>query len=161
MFSDGQDRATATPSGICFRTERGTLYSRLVEGRFPRYQDVFPTSKEATIAFDAGPLKSAFEQASIATSEESRGIDCTFSKGILKLESKAADVGSGDIDLPIDNYDGPPIQITFDPRYCTDMLKTLDPKQRVNVELIDHKNAAVFRTEDGYTYCVMPLTRER
>jgi len=26
--------------------------------------------------------------------------------------------------------------------------------------LIDHEHAAVFRTDDGYVYLIMPLTRE-
>ena len=54
-----------------------------------------------------------------------------------------------------------PVEITFDPRYLTDALKTLDPTAPVTAELIDHKNAAVFKTEDQYTYVVMPLTRDR
>jgi DNA polymerase III subunit beta len=31
----------------------------------------------------------------------------------------------------------------------------------MTAELIDAKNAAVFKTDDHYTYVVMPLTRER
>ena len=46
-------------------------------------------------------------------------------------------------------------------RYLVEALKTLDPAAVVTAELIDHKNAAVFKTEDDYTYVVMPLTRER
>ena len=58
-------------------------------------------------------------------------------------------------------YEGKPVEITFDPRYLTDALKTLDDASYITAELIDHKNAAVFKTEDRYTYVVMPLTRER
>ena len=42
-----------------------------------------------------------------------------------------------------------------------EMLKTLDDASPVTAELIDSKNAAVFKTTDHYTYVVMPLTRER
>ena len=31
----------------------------------------------------------------------------------------------------------------------------------ITAELIDAKNAAVFKTDDRYTYVVMPLTRDR
>jgi DNA polymerase III subunit beta len=40
-------------------------------------------------------------------------------------------------------------------------LRTLDDTTAITAELIDAKNAAVFRTADHYTYVVMPLTRER
>ncbi len=147
-------------TAVLIRTERAVIYSRLVEGRFPKYQDVFPASVEVKIPMEAGPLLSAVEQASIVTSEESRGVDFRFGAGVLKLVSQAADVGSSDVELPI-HYDGKPVDITFDPRYLTDALKNLEPTAPVTAELIDHKNAAVFRTEDGYSYVVMPLTRER
>jgi DNA polymerase III subunit beta len=42
-----------------------------------------------------------------------------------------------------------------------DALKTLDDTTAITAELIDSKNAAVFKTDDRYTYVVMPLTRER
>jgi len=62
--------------------------------------------------------------------------------------------------LPI-AYDGKAVEITFDPRYLIDALKTLDDSTTITAELIDSKNAAVFKTDDHYTYVVMPLTRER
>ena len=142
------------------RTGRAVIYSRLLEGRFPRYQDVFPGSHEVRIPLEVGPLQTAVEQASIVTSEDSRGVDFTFAAGLLKLSSQAADVGSSVVELPI-AYDGKAVEITFDPRYLLDALKTLDPSAPIAAELIDHKNAAVFKTDDRYTYVVMPLTRDR
>ena len=109
---------------------------------------------------EAGPLLAVVEQASIVTSEDSRGVDFRFGDGLLKLTSRAADVGAADVELPI-RYDGKAVEITFDPRYLTDALKTLDEAAPITAELIDHKNAAVFKTEDQYTYVVMPLTRDR
>jgi DNA polymerase III subunit beta len=109
---------------------------------------------------EVGPLRLVVEQASIVTSEESRGVDFRFSDGLLRLSSQAADVGRSHVELPI-AYEGKEIEITFDPRYLTDALRTLDEQASITAELIDHKNAAVFKTEDGYTYVVMPLTRDR
>jgi len=145
---------------VLMRTESAVIYSRLVEGRFPRYQDVFPTNVEVKIALEAGSLRVAVEQASIVTSEESRGVDFQFSTGVLRLISQSADVGSSHVELPI-SYEGKAVEITFDPRYLVDALKTLDDTTAITAELIDSKNAAVFKTDDRYTYVVMPLTRER
>ena len=60
--------------------------------------------------------------------------------------------------MPID-YLGSEIVLTVDPKYITDALRAIG-EQAVVIELIDAKNAAVLRTEDGYCYVVMPLTRE-
>jgi DNA polymerase-3 subunit beta len=132
----------------------------LVEGRFPRYQDVFPSNVEARIPLTVGPLLTAVEQASIVTSDESRGVDFTFGEGELRLLSQAPDAGSSHVVMPIE-YNGKSLTITFDPRYLADALKTLEPDTEITAELVDQKNAAVFKTDDHYTYVVMPLTRER
>ena len=44
-------------AAVLVRTERAVIYSRLVEGRFPRYQDVFPANVEVKIPLEAGPLR--------------------------------------------------------------------------------------------------------
>ncbi len=153
--------AIQSGAAVLVRTDRAVIYSRLVEGRFPRYQDVFPSHVEVKVHFpEVSPLRLAVEQASIVTSEESRGVDFLFGNGLLKLTSQAADVGSSHVDLPI-AYEGKPVEITFDPRYLTDALRTLDDAATITAELIDAKNAAVFKTGDDYTYVVMPLTRDR
>src|SRR5262249_8008267 len=133
------------------RSESAVIYSRLVEGRFPRYQDVFPSTVEVKIPLESGPLLLAVEQASIVTSDESRGCDFAFSSETLKLSSQSADVGSSHVELPI-AYQGKTVEITFDPRYLTDALKNLDPAAPITAELIDSKSAAVFKTDDRYTY---------
>jgi DNA polymerase-3 subunit beta len=147
-------------TAVLVRTDRAVIYSRLVEGRFPRYQDVFPTQVEVRVPLEVGPLLSAVEQASIVTSEESRGVDFQFKSDLLKLVSQAPDQGSSDVELPI-HFDGKPLEITFDPRYLADALKMLNPTNPITAELIDGKNAAVFKTDDLYTYVVMPLTKDR
>jgi DNA polymerase-3 subunit beta len=64
------------------------------------------------------------------------------------------------VELPV-AFDQKEIGITFDARYVVDMLRVLNEESTVNLDLIDHQSAAVFKTDDAYTYIVMPLTRER
>jgi DNA polymerase-3 subunit beta len=155
---DGPATVVVAGSAAFVRTERADVYARLVEGRFPRYRDVFPGRPEATVPFEAGTLLAAVEQAQIATSEESRGVDFHFAAGRLRAEARAADVGAADVELAC-AYEGPPLVITFDARYLADCLKVLDPTLPIELDLIDAKNAAVLRTQDGYQFVLMPLTR--
>ena len=48
----------------------------------------------------------------IATSVDSRGVDFTFSEGLLVLAGQAADVGQSHVELPI-GYSGPEVTITL------------------------------------------------
>lgn len=136
-----------------------TIYSRLVEGRFPKYADVIPDSFDHSIEFVVGPFYSAVRQAQIVTSEETRGVDFTFSNGQMSLSSRAANVGQSTVELPI-AYEGDDLTITFDPKFVADFLRILDSSASIRLNLIDRESPAVFTVEDSYRYVVMPLSRD-
>lgn len=148
------------PNSVLVKVGSSTIYSRLVEGRFPRYADVIPSAGGSLIDLVVSPFYSAVRQAQIVTNEESRGVDFTFENGTLRLTSVAADIGQSKVEVPI-SYDGSAITITFDPRYIADFLRILDASTSVKLQLTDGESAAVLRTDDGYTYVIMPLARDR
>ncbi len=159
--SDAEIRLAARGNFALVKSERTTIYSRLVEGRFPKWRDVFPKRDDATrVQLPVGSLHAAVRQAAIVTSEESRGIDFTFSDGQLLLAGRSAQAGQSRVELPI-AYQGAAISITLDPRYIIDFLKVLDPEKNFTLELKDAESAGVCTTEDGYGYVIMPLARER
>lgn len=145
---------------VLMRSGRCVIYSRLVEGRFPPYQDAIPASGAVNVPLTGGPFHAAVRQAQIVTNEESRGVDFTFDKSQLTLSSRAQDVGESKVELPIE-YDHEEIRITFDPRYVADFLKVLTPETLVDLQLTSSEHAAVFRVDDSYTYVIMPLSQNR
>jgi DNA polymerase-3 subunit beta len=157
---DEEVQMSLHPNKVVVRTKRAVISSRLVEGRFPRYQEVFPSRSEVTVPLNVRDLLQATRQAAIVTSEESRGVDFTFADGKLTLSGRSAEVGQSQVEMPV-SYDAKEVTITFDPRYLTDMLRVLNEESNITLDLIDHQSAAVFKTDDGYTYIVMPLTRDR
>jgi DNA polymerase-3 subunit beta len=159
--ADAEVNLAARSNDILVQSPRVTIYSRLVEGRFPNWQEVFPDRTDAVkIELPAGPFYSAVRQAAIVTSEESRGIDFTFGEGNVVLAAETAESGQSRIELPI-GYDGTPITIMLDPKYISDFLKVIDPEKPFTLEIRDSKSAAVCSTDDGYAYVIMPMARER
>lgn len=146
---------------ILFRTGKVTIQSRLVEGRFPKYQDVVPSEEKIQIRIPLSVDKfyAAVRQAKIVTSDESKGVEFTFDDNLLTLQSRATDVGESEIHMPV-GYDGPTVRVTFDPQYLIDALRVLEPTEEVTLNMIDERKASVFRTGDGYAYVVMPLTKD-
>lgn len=144
---------------IVVRCQGTTIASQLVQGRFPDYRKVVPDTWNSTIDLVVAPFYTAVRQAMIVTNEESRGVDFTFGKGTLKLNSKATDIGQSTIEMPI-AYDGEEMTIKFDPRYVADFLKVLDSGSQFQVKLISHDDRATLTTDDSYTYVVMPLARD-
>ena len=146
---------------VLVKNPRCMISAGLLEGRYPRWRDVFPQrANSLKIDLTVGPFHSAVRQAAIVTSEESRGIDFTFGGGSLVLAGQTAEVGQSRVELPI-AYDGIPISITLDPRFVNDFLKVLEPEKTFTIDLQDGDAAAVCTTDDGYGYVIMPLARDR
>ncbi len=143
---------------IQLKSEHATLSGQLVDGRFPRYQDVFPSGKVASITIESGPFRQAVDQASIATSEESRGVDLTFEQGQLVLKSQAAVKGASKVSIPL-AYDGPTVELTIDPHYLSQGLKALPDDFVLSLELFGPDRAIVLRSGSEWCYVLMPLTR--
>jgi DNA polymerase-3 subunit beta len=161
LDGDAEVQVAARGNDILVRTPRVMIYSRLVEGRFPKWRDVIPQRPSARrVELTVGPVYSALRQAAIMTSEESRGIDLTFAEGTLALAGSTAEVGQARVELPV-AFDDPPLAIALDHRFFADFLKVLDPEKTFTLEMQDSDSAAVCTTEDGYAYVIMPMSRDR
>ncbi len=157
---DAEVQIAAHTNEVLVKSPRMTIYSRLVEGRYPKWRDVFPSrSGSSKIELPVASLFSAVRQAAIVTSEESKGVDFNFEGGTLTLSGRAADVGQSHVELPI-AYDGPALGITLDPKFLSEFLRVLDPDKTFTLEIKDAESAAVCSTDDGYGYVIMPLARD-
>lgn len=154
-------KVAAQANDLLIEEPGGVFYTRLVEGRYPPWRDVLPKrDKTNLIEMVAGPLLGAIRQAAIVASEESRGIDFTFEKGTLRLNSSTAEVGQSNIEIPVP-YDGEELTITLDNRFVADFLKVLEPDQVFTFDIENGEAAAYCSTADKYGYVIMPLAKDR
>ena len=149
------------PSAILMRFDGVTVYARLIEGRFPMYQQVIPSQKDITreMSTVVGPFHSAIRQAMITQNSESKGADFEFVDGELSIKSVAAEIGSSEIKLPI-QWNGEPLSMTVDPKYISQFLSVIDRESQVVAKFVDGNSAALFESGDNYKYVVMPLARD-
>jgi DNA polymerase III subunit beta len=154
---DERVRVALTPNEALFKTERAVIYSRLVEGRYPPYREVFPKKQTVKVPLVVGPFYGAVRQAAIMTDEESKKVVFSFAKKKLTLQAHGAGTGRSKVELPLD-YEGKAIEISFDPKFLTEMLRVLAADDALTLELIDGASVALFRCGDNYSYIVMPLS---
>ena len=158
--SEQEIKLAASANDISIEMDGCFIYSRLVEGRFPPWRDVFPNRSDAvTIDLTVGPFFANLRQASIVASQDSRGIDFSFGEGTLTMSAVTAEVGQSRVEMPIP-YDGEPITLTLDNRYVADFLRVLSNETNFHVEIKDAESAALFTTDDGYGYVIMPLAKD-
>jgi DNA polymerase-3 subunit beta len=163
VLADNEDniQLAARENDVLIKSGRATIYSRLVEGRYPKWRDVFPRREGMIkIELSVGPFYAAVRQAAIVTSEERRGVDFIFGGGKVILAGHGAEFGESHVELPV-AYDGADVPIMLDPRFFSDFLKVLEAEQTFTMELRNAESAALCSTEDGYAYVIMPLAREQ
>jgi DNA polymerase-3 subunit beta len=150
-------RIAVRPNEVLVKTERAMIYSRLVEGRFPPYQQVIPQKHAIKVPLVVGPFQTAVRQAAIMTDDESKRVIFSFAKHKLTLQARGAEAGRSRVEMPV-GYDGKAIEISFDPKYLTEMLRVLEAETPLTLELQDGNKPALFRNDTGsYLYVVVPL----
>ncbi|MBV9124547.1 MAG: DNA polymerase III subunit beta [Planctomycetes bacterium] len=150
-------RVSLRPNEVLFKTERAMIYSRLVEGRYPAYREVFPKKQTVKVPLTVGPFLAAVRQSAIMTDEESKRVVFSFAKKKLTMQARGAESGRSKVELPLD-YDGKALEINFDPRFLTEMLRVLEAEDALTLELVDSNTPALFRCGENYSYVVMPLS---
>ncbi len=137
---------------------RAVLTSQLVEGSFPPYEDVIPKDGDKKITISTEELSRAVRQASVLTNEESRGVRMAFGSKTktLKLSSRAPETGESEIECSLADYIGDDIEISFNPQFIAEALKTLDEPE-VLLELKQPNRPGVFKVGTDFLYVVMPV----
>jgi len=140
-----------------FCAENIVVFTRLIEGRFPRWRTIIPdTQGRCCIAIQVGTLYPAVRQAAIVTSEKQPGVIFHFSEGKLTLKAQGAEIGESLVEIPI-AFDYQDIQIKLDPGFVSDFLRVLQPESSIQLFVLED-NPFVCCTEDGFTYVLMPIT---
>jgi DNA polymerase-3 subunit beta len=127
-----------------------------VEGAFPPFEDVVPKEQDKKVSFDATILISAIRRAALLTNEESKGVRLSFADDKLTLTSRAPEMGEATVEVKLDDYQGDPLEIGFNPNFITDALNVVDGGTVV-IELKSPTKPGVLKTGPDFTYVIMPV----
>lgn len=143
------------PNQVLLKSPRVTISSVLLEGHFPKYEDVIPQDCDRTVRVAAPEMLSAVRRSALLTSEESKAIRLHFEDNRVVMTGRAPEQGQASVQLDV-KYDAEPLEIGFNPNFLTDVLKVLDD-QEVELGLKDANRPGVFRSDDDYLYVIMPV----
>lgn len=157
VFGGGNEMRIATrENDAVFAGYSTTVWTRYVEGRFPRWRDVIPTRDETVISLPVGELLSRVNEVSVFVEPDYRGIEFVFSKGQLELSYSFAEHGSSKVSMPVE-FSGNRTRFIFDDRYIRDFLTLLSSEREVAMRFRKEDEAVIFATDDGSSYVVMPM----
>lgn len=128
--------------------------SNLVEGNFPKYEDIIPKGYTNSVTLNTDATLSAVRRAALLSNEDSKGIKFSISKDALVFSSRAPETGDAQIDMKVE-YDGQPMDIGFNPQFLIDVLRVIKADEFV-MELGDPDRPGVVKSGD-FIYIIMPV----
>jgi DNA polymerase-3 subunit beta len=157
---------TVTPnkSQVLFHVDGIDLVSRLIEGQFPNYEPVIPTSHTSRAVLDREAFLSGTRRASIFARDSANivkielGGDGAEGEVIgVSITAHAADVGDN-ADTVEASVEGSPTTIAFNARYLLDVLSNLGSEEAA-LELSGPLAPGVIRGigKDDFVHVIMPV----
>ena len=140
---------------IVLNSGQAVISSNLVEGNFPKYEDIIPKDYDNKVTLATDTVLSAVRRAALLANEDSKGIRVAIKKGRMTFSSRAPETGDAQIDMAVD-YDGQAIEIGFNPQFLVDVLRVMKTDDFV-LELGDSDRPGVVRCGSDFLYIVMPV----
>ncbi len=158
---DGQVSVTIAESHIVFSLEGTTLYSRVMEGPYPNYEQVIPQDNDKVLMVDREALYAAVRRVSILSNSLTHQVKFDLSKDSLVLTASDRDIGGEARDTLGAKYSGENLQIGYNAHYIMEILKHMDSPD-VKFELSTAVRAGLMKPTsqpDGEDYLclIMPL----
>jgi DNA polymerase-3 subunit beta len=131
------------------------LYSKVVEGNYPNYQQVVPKETHQRIKLERELFLQCVHRAALVCSEKSNSVKIKLTSNLLEITAQSPDFGEAHESMAI-GYSGPELQVAFNPAFVMDPLRALT-KDEVFFELKDEVSPGVFKTLDSFICVIMPV----
>ena len=143
-----------------FRSSGTQVFTRLIEGPYPNYEQVIPRENDKIMTADKAALAAALRRMSIVASDQTHRIRMAFANGACKLSVTTPDLGEAQEEMTV-AYEGDPLEIGFNAAYVLEVLKYM-PTDEVRMSFKAPERAATcepvgWDDPASYLSLVMPL----
>ena len=147
----------ALENQVVFTVDDIVLSSRLVEGRFPNYQQLLPEAYEHELRVSRDELLEVVRARRAAGAEE-RAAAAALLGGRARRVGADARRGEASESLPVP-FAGEPLEIGFNPEFFREGLESAESEELV-LKLISPLRPGLIQSGDegaGFRYLVMPI----
>ncbi len=143
-----------------FRSPFTAVYTRLIEGPYPNYEQVIPRDNDRIAIADKAALAGALRRMAIVASDQTHRIRMSFNSGMVRFSVQTPDLGEAQDELAV-RYTGDPLDIGFNASYLLEILRYI-PTEEVKLTFKAPERAATLEPEGWsdpaiYVCLVMPL----
>ena len=157
---DGDGELTLGKGGnhLGFRSANQEVYTRLIEGKYPNYEQVIPKDNDKVARVDKASLEATVRRMAVLASDQTHRIKLSFEADRVHMDVMTPDLGEAHDELEL-AYDGEPLRIAFNANYILEVLRNM-PDGEVKVAFRTAERAATVEPADAeidYLCLVMPL----
>lgn len=143
-----------------FRSPLTAVFTRLIEGPYPNYDQVIPRDNDRVAIIDKVSLAGALRRMAIVASDQTHRIRISLNAGMVKFSVQTPDLGEAQDELAV-RYTGDPLDIGFNAAYLLEILRYM-PTDDVKLTFKAPERAATIEPEGWddpaqYLCLVMPL----
>lgn len=146
-----------TSTQAVFSVDGVRLISRVIEGKFPDYRQVFPKDNPVRFRTSRQEFLAAVERVSLIARRNTPIVRVRVEENTLFLTTSEAEVGQAFEEVPV-AQEGSDHETAYQARYLIDALRAMDSDE-VEMELGEGLRQGCIRPVDdeGFTYIVMPV----
>ena len=146
----GQTSIAANVSGT-------TFVSKLIEGKFPDYEQVIPSGESSLLVVDRKNFSESLSRVSVLSSEKYKGVRIITKKDSLNISANNPEKEQGEENLSCE-YQGEEIDIAFNVNYLQEILSTID-SEKIEINFFGSEKSCLITdpNSENLKYVVMPL----
>ena len=142
---------------LIVRHDSTVLMVRLIEGKYPNYQQLIPQNLPNQAMVHRETLLASLKRVSLLSNQKYKGVTLSLTSGRMEITSNNPELGDAKEEIEI-RYTGADVKIGFNARYMLDVLNSFDDSE-VDIELNDQLSPGLMRPHNdaSYTCVVMPM----
>ncbi len=125
LDTEGDVKISFASNYIVFELEKASINATLIEGRYPDYEKVIPSSNDKILIVKKADMMSALRTVSVLANKITQQVRLKIESDSVIITSQDMDRGEGIETLQVE-YSGEPIEIGFNSAYLLDILKHVD-----------------------------------
>jgi DNA polymerase-3 subunit beta len=146
---------------VQFKLGPTEVMSRLIEGNFPDYEQIIPTSVKTKLEISTANFANAIKMASFFARESANNVKIVIKKPKqVQVLAVSPQIGDNISNLE-GNFTGEEIEIAFNAKFILDALQVIG-SEKITFELAGPLSPGVIRPakDRNYLYIIMPLRME-
>jgi len=154
---NGTVQIGAKDNHFIIKKDAETIIIRLLEGDFPRYNDIIVKGEGHVVKTDRQQFLMMLKRMSILSSENYKGVVFNFGKDRLLVTATNPDIGESKEEMPIE-FEGESIEAAFNPKYFIEALNAVED-ETVLLNIVDERRPCLIEGENDRTYLsvIMPM----